>query len=239
MSHRARGCGHAPFLPVLYMGFVLREGVSFCETSGRLVFLDVASDRYFCLENEADRALRRLTGGEPPTREDETVLADLAADGLLAQASKGARPQACSPPPEPECSLIDEDLPVCSAALAHALWRLACSALALKVRPLGAIIASTTHRKAQLGPEAEAFASIAAEVAGAFKRSALIAAPLDRCLPRSFATAHALLDRKLRPDLVFGVRLHPFGAHCWVQHGRTLVNETLDQVRNFTPILVV
>lgn len=221
------------------MGFVLREGLSFCETSGRLVFLDLASDRYFCLEHEADCALRRLTGGEPLAREDVTVLADLVAHGLLAQTTEGARPQACSPPPEPERSLLDEDLPVGSAALAHALWRLARSAFALKVRPLRAIIASTMKRKTQLSPEAEAPAPIAAEVAGAFKRSALIAAPLDRCLPRSFATAHALLDRKLRPDLVFGVRLHPFGAHCWVQHGRTLVNETLDQVRNFTPILVV
>jgi hypothetical protein len=239
VSHRARGCGHAPFLLVLYMGFVLREGVSFCESGGRLVFLDVTSDRYFCLENEADRALGRLAGGEPLTREDETVLADLVADGLLAPASEGDRPQACSLPPEPERSLIDEELPVRSAALAHAFWRLAHSALAFKTRPLRAIIASTTQRKAQLGFETEAFAPIVAEVAGAFKRSALIAAPLDRCLPRSFATAHALLDRKLRSDLVFGVRLHPFGAHCWVQHGRTLVNETLDQVRNFTPILVV
>lgn len=221
------------------MGFVLREGVSFCETSGCLVFLDVGTDRYFCLEKEAERALRRLAGGAPLTREDETVLADLVAAGLLAPAPGGARPQACAPLPEPERSLIDEDLPVRSAALAHALWRLACSALALKVRPLRAIIASTMRRKAQLGPEAEASAPLAAEVAGAFKRSALIAAPLDQCLPRSFATAHALLDRKVRPDLVFGVRLHPFGAHCWVQHGRTLVNETLDQVRNFTPILVV
>lgn len=228
-----------PSFPVLHMGLVLREGVSFCETSGRLLFLDVASDRYFCLEKEADRALRRLTGGERLGYEDETVLADLVADGLLAQASEGARPQACTPPPEPERSLIDEELPVGSAALAHALWRLARSALALKVRPLRANIASTMQRKAGIGPEAEAFSPIAAEVAGAFKRSALIAAPLDRCLPRSFATAHVLLDRKVRPDLVFGVRLHPFGAHCWVQHGRTLVNETLDQVRNFTPVLVV
>jgi len=203
-----------PFLPVLNMGFALREGVSFCETSGRLVFLDVSSDRYFCLEKEADRALRRLTGGEPLTREDETVLADLVADGLLAPASEGARPQACSPPPDPDHSLIDEEFPVGSAALAHALWRLAQSTFALKIRPLRAIIASTIQRKAQLGPEAEAFAPIAAEVAGAFRRSALIAAPLDRCLPRSFATAHALIDRKVRPDLVFGVRVHPFGAHC-------------------------
>lgn len=221
------------------MDFVLRKGVSFCETSGRLVFLDVPNDRYVCLESEADRALRRLAGGESLTREDEAVLADLVADGLLAAAPEGARPQACSPPPEPERSLMDEDLPVGSAAVAHALWRLARSTLALKVLPLRAMIESTTQRKAQLGCDAEPFASMAAEVAGAFKRSALIAAPLDRCLPRSFATAHALLDRKLRPDLVFGVRLHPFGAHCWVQHGRTLVNETLDQVRNFTPILVV
>jgi hypothetical protein len=78
-----------------------------------------------------------------------------------------------------------------------------------------------------------------AEVAAAFRLSRLIASPLDRCLPRSLAAAHGLLDRDIVPELVFGVRLQPFAAHCWVRHGQVLVNESLDQVRNFTPILTL
>ncbi|RYM07421.1 lasso peptide biosynthesis B2 protein [Sphingobium cupriresistens] len=43
----------------------------------------------------------------------------------------------------------------------------------------------------------------------------------------------------MRPDVVLGVQLGPFSAHCWVQHEDRLVNDRVDMVRTFTPILVL
>ena len=43
----------------------------------------------------------------------------------------------------------------------------------------------------------------------------------------------------LPADFVIGVSLHPFAAHSWVQWGTVLVNDQLDAVRHFTPILVL
>ena len=40
-------------------------------------------------------------------------------------------------------------------------------------------------------------------------------------------------------DLVFGVRLQPFLAHCWVQHKETVLNEPFDKVRPYSHIMVV
>ena len=221
------------------MGFVLRDGVSFCETGGRFIFLDIARDRYSSLAREAERSFRRLTSGEPLSQDDHAVLFGLVGSELLCLAPDAARPQPCSTPPTPDRSLVDEDYPVGPTVLSHALWRLTCSATALHLKSLRRVLAQLERRRAWLGREAEAPAGCLAEVAAGFKSIALIAAPLDQCLPRSIAAAHALLDRNIRADLVIGVRVQPFGAHCWVQHGSTLVNETVDQVRNFTPILVV
>jgi len=38
---------------------------------------------------------------------------------------------------------------------------------------------------------------------------------------------------------VFGVKLNPFSAHCWVQAGDIVLNDAIDHVTIHTPILVV
>lgn len=38
-------------------------------------------------------------------------------------------------------------------------------------------------------------------------------------------------------ELVFGVRLAPFQAHCWVQAGSVAFGEAADRLRQFTPIM--
>jgi hypothetical protein len=46
------------------------------------------------------------------------------------------------------------------------------------------------------------------------------------------------LDRRgARASIVFGVTGTPFKAHCWVQLGDQLLNDSLDNVTPFTPIL--
>lgn len=219
------------------MDLVLREGISCCEVGGRFVFLDLDRNRYFALPADAERSFRRLLAREALAHEDRERLAGLLDNGLLAPAGNGARLELCAPPPAPKSSLLEEAAPSRPAALAHALYRMAVGAVAFKLRPLPSIVGRLKRRKAELELDREDAALL--EVAAAFNRSGLIAAPLDQCLPRSIAVAHALLDRNIAPLLVIGVRLRPFGAHCWVQHGSTVVNETVDNVRNFTPILVI
>jgi Transglutaminase-like superfamily len=38
---------------------------------------------------------------------------------------------------------------------------------------------------------------------------------------------------------VFGVNADPFEAHCWVQAGSVVLNDTLGRVSSFTPIMSV
>jgi hypothetical protein len=223
----------------MLMNFRLRAGVTFCDTGGRLVFLDVRRNRYFALPEVCEHAFRRFAAGDALDDRDRIALETIAGNGLLEPCEECGRPSGCSPGLPPTASLLDEKTRPRPAALIGALARLALASVALKARPLSNALQSFERRKAAAEPTPGDAATSLVEVAAAFRLCRLIASPLDRCLPRSLAAAHRLLDRGVPAELVIGVRLRPFAAHCWVRHGPVLVNESLDQVRNFTPILTL
>jgi Transglutaminase-like superfamily len=61
----------------------------------------------------------------------------------------------------------------------------------------------------------------------------------DECLHDSLAVVEFLARYGLYPSWVFGVRARPFEAHCWVQHGGTVFNDSVEQVGAYVPIMVV
>jgi len=48
-----------------------------------------------------------------------------------------------------------------------------------------------------------------------------------------------LAIKNLYPTWVFGVQAQPFGAHCWLQEGDKLLNESVEYAGQFTPIMAV
>ena len=61
----------------------------------------------------------------------------------------------------------------------------------------------------------------------------------DACRFRSLALIRFLTGFGIQADWVFGVRLCPFGAHCWVEYNGVILNEDLDTVIEFRPIMSV
>lgn len=59
------------------------------------------------------------------------------------------------------------------------------------------------------------------------------------CLHDGLALVEFLARRGLFPTWVFGVQAQPFGAHCWVQEGDLLLNESTEYAGQFTPIMSV
>jgi len=57
------------------------------------------------------------------------------------------------------------------------------------------------------------------------------------CLFDSLALLEFLAGRRLFPNLVFGVVADPFQAHCWVQKGSVILNDDLERIRRYKPIL--
>jgi len=59
------------------------------------------------------------------------------------------------------------------------------------------------------------------------------------CLFDSLALFIFLANHGVSPRWVFGVQSDPFAAHCWLQEGPLLLNDTLDRVTPYTPIMSV
>jgi Transglutaminase-like superfamily len=79
----------------------------------------------------------------------------------------------------------------------------------------------------------------ARSLASVFDRLRLFYSQPYLCLFDSLALIHFLARFGLYPDWVFGVQADPFEAHCWVQAGSVVLNDTVERVSAFTPIMCV
>jgi hypothetical protein len=61
----------------------------------------------------------------------------------------------------------------------------------------------------------------------------------DACLFEALALGRFLAPFGLYPHWVFGVQARPFAAHCWLQHGSIVLNDTVEHVSRYSPIMVV
>jgi hypothetical protein len=59
------------------------------------------------------------------------------------------------------------------------------------------------------------------------------------CLFDSFALLEFLAWHDIYPRWTFGVTADPFQAHCWLQDGSIVLNDALNRVSGYTPIMSV
>ncbi len=214
------------------MSLASHTSVSWCRCAGQAVFLDLEGDRYFCLPEPLDAIFQCWAAGEAIDRDAHAALVAAGVAG----ADPVQRPQGAS-------------FPIATRDLAHAgpgraTW-ISAQAIAgqlrakhwLRRRPLANILRRIpTPAVPAARPLDEASLQT---IAGAFATSAMILRVADQCLPRAIAAARLCWHRGLDAALILGVRLHPFAAHSWVQSGDAVVVGDLEQVRLYTPILVV
>lgn len=61
----------------------------------------------------------------------------------------------------------------------------------------------------------------------------------NACLYDSRTLLELLYHHGISPSWVFGVHTEPFQAHCWLQLGDLVVNDAVENVSRFTPILAI
>jgi hypothetical protein len=93
--------------------------------------------------------------------------------------------------------------------------------------------------KKRLGGSPDRVSDDAISIATAFDRVGVLITAHEQCLPRSLALSACLSADRFAHELVVGVKMRPFDAHCWVQIGQTVINDTVDRTQMFTPILVI
>lgn len=221
----------------------LRADVRFCLVGSRAIFIDIASERYFGLPAQMDRAFQRLFDPAPLSAFDEAALQPLIDRGLLVPNGNATVAAAATCTPDAVSDLMG-NLPqgVTSSTIALALWSELVIALAyrrLSLRGIEARLRSWRRERPKRVRQPKTDIRTYQQLAAAFDKTGLLFHPADRCLPKALAFILACRSRHLYPSLVFGVRASPFAAHCWVQHGTLILNDELERVRIFTPILVL
>jgi hypothetical protein len=59
------------------------------------------------------------------------------------------------------------------------------------------------------------------------------------CLYDSLALIEFLAYHKLFPTWVFGIKLEPWAAHCWVQQASFILNEDVEAAAGYSPVMAV
>lgn len=201
-----------------------------------LVLLDARRNAYFCLPAAASLVRIDPTGVRI---DDADLAAELSEAGLLSDAA-GTRPMIPVPRPARDLGLkVAERLRVVDVVLILAAW--ATMFIDYHPRPFGHVVRTARARRSECSAgeaPCEPGSDLVALVA-TFERLLPWLPFQGVCFYRAFLLLRVLRWRGHDARWVFGVRTWPFMAHCWLQVGDLVLDDTADRLETFKPILVV
>lgn len=201
------------------------DNAAFAGIERDLVVFVVDQDRYVALPD----SLTCGSADAPPVDRLAPAARDaLIAAGLLVTGKAAACPLAVC------CEVLEESK--VAPALRARDWISFAHANAVAWRLLKRGIASRNYSRTRRALPAR-YGDLALEMAR-IRRMLTWLPVTHRCLPRTLSTALYLRRRGHDVDIVFGVRSHPFDAHCWLEQGGRLLNDELGYVSAYTPIIV-
>jgi hypothetical protein len=236
--------------------YALADHVFVCLNGEHLVLLDLKEDRYWALEAAHTAGLGALVDGwpvrpcdggqaaDPPSPETTAAIEVLLGRGLLTQGippGKDATPVTAIVPMRELVSETDSSVGARSGSWLKFFTASAVAKFALRTWPFERVIRRGRRRKDLRGRNASPLdAERARKLVEAFARyRVFLFSSKDECLYDSLALLEFLARYGIYPDWVFGVQTRPFAAHCWVQHGDVVFNDTVEHVSGYTPIMVV
>nr|MBA4770743.1 lasso peptide biosynthesis B2 protein [Sphingobium sp.] len=213
-----------------------RADLYWCEVGSHIVILDVARDRYLQLPQHLVAALHLLRQGGTAAKGDADPFAALARIGLCDEDFRGlAAPSSIAVPAHDLWSRVVGarcDRPMTVGA---ALVRIVAARAAVRAIPLRILMRWV--RRLQARPSKHVTREAVAARTALFVQARQLLPARGACLPDSIALLHFLRARAIACRLVFGVRLEPFEAHCWVQDADAILGDMQERVACFTPIL--
>jgi hypothetical protein len=221
------------------MSLRLRDHLHWCECEGRIILLDVAADRYFCLPANANAAFLALAAGRAVPPDNRSIEA-LTERGFLVTSATRESFQQPAAIEKPARDFVGNDVPPSGVvALLRALWWEYCGARQLRTRTLSDVVASARRRSQNLAGASSGSENQIRSIASAADAIAIVTRSHDRCLVRAIGVHGACTAGGIPAKLVIGVIGHPFAAHSWVQLGDAVLVGGYEQARLYTPILVI
>lgn len=222
----------------------LRKGLSYCRIDGHVIFLDILSDRYFRLSDSMEATFMSFAYGG---RNTEAELAMLAKKNILTTEPRAEGNAAGLSIMLPTRSVFEQPGPSRSLSLPVLLEVVAlvlATRRALRAHRLAYVIESLVrYRRKHTGnppPQTTTLApKIICNAAESFRCARLYLPVTMSCLLDSLALTKFLSRRQIAANIVFGVTRDPFAAHCWVQIGDMVLNDTVGNAVAHTPIRIV
>jgi hypothetical protein len=234
----------------------LRHHIYSCSTTEGVYFLDLRKGKYFGLGAAQYEAVGPLVSGwaskageNPDALETDLASAREFAEALVGRdilttdktLGKDAQPpdiqRRGTMPFRPETDRVPD---MTLGHLSSLLFAVLSARVSLSFNSLERIVARVRSRRERLAmrilsePRIDIY-----ELAWNFRRHrGLFYTPKNHCLFDSIVLAEFLARFGWTPDWVLGVQPRPFGAHSWVQHEGFVLNDTLERVENYYPILV-
>jgi hypothetical protein len=235
--------------------FFLRHDVYACQTGDGSILMDLKSGQYFGLDLQStlaiapriegwlkDVATENNKGG--PTEADELLVNTLVSYPALLTESRALGKAADFPVLHqtdsipfrgnivPAPRIGGRHVAAFGCAFLQALLDVKCRSLASTVRRIRA-------RKQRGAFNAPNQARVV-ELVRTFRFLRLLSyTTKDNCLFDSLALVEYLARFDVHPTWVIAVRTRPFAAHSWVLHDTLVLNERLETVEEFFPILAV
>jgi hypothetical protein len=238
--------------------YALADHVFLCVSGEHLVLLDLKEDRYWALEASQTAGLATLVLGWPvkgaevateadsPSPETLGALEVLQSRGMLVERAPPGKDATPVVAVAPARELMSEAATSPEPRAGNWLTFFTTSAFAkltLRTWPFERVIGRVRRRKQSVREQSGAGAldvERARRLVEAFTRyRVFMFSSKDECLFDSLALIEFLSRYGIHPDWVFGVQTRPFVAHCWVQYGDMVFNDTVEHVSGYTPIMVV
>jgi hypothetical protein len=239
-SHRTHDQAAATMTAAL-----LAKDVHVCVADNNAIFLDLRHDRYIGLDAQQTDVLRAILRDEPRAgAQVDALVAHLIEQNLFTHDSRSGRALRLTEAASATEGLIGFEYdPPCRTrwrhviALAAAYFEVAAS---LRLRSLAATISTASKRRRSAAAKRREPVDMqhVRMLVLAFRRlRPLFYKARESCLLDSLVLTSFLAKYGVFPNVIIGVTLGPFGGHCWVQYETVVLNDRLERVAKFTPIM--
>lgn len=233
--------------------YFLRKDCFVCNTQDYWIVLSANRDKYMCVTHadlaSIGRCLHGWRGQGGAVEHSlqfgaaaDTLIASLVANGIITGDLRDGKPFSKSEHPvrESAVQILDPVAPVKLPLYCVARFFSACARIDWQLRTKKLFRTLTRIERRRLRVRAGApvpDGTHVSRVISAFKSLRPLYPRPYLCLFDSLALLEFLASYRSFPRVVFGIVADPFQAHCWLQVGSVVLNDDLERVGRYKPIL--
>jgi hypothetical protein len=233
--------------------YFLSKDCFVCNTQDYWIILSASRDKYLCVTHANLTSIgRRLHGWRDRSGavedfpsfgvEADTLIASLMTNGVITENPIDGKPFAESECPVQQRAMetFDSNAPIEHPLFCVTRFFLACARVdwQLRTKEFSRTLATINRRRLRVASSTVIHnVTFVSRLIATFKNLRPLYPRPYLCLFDSLALLEFLASYRSFPRVVFGVVADPFQAHCWLQEGNVVLNDDLERVGKYKPLL--